>query len=911
MALGSRWLLTSLIVLLSAGAASADPLRWELGDATQRYDLEITETPDPAPTRRPLLMPLMLLAQSQLEDGRRPTRAPSDPGELVWLYSLDLPPDDPGRRGVTVEVDETFSMAGGQIRVQGEVRIQVRGRRAALRSALRLTGQGTACWVTEGALMIERTFDVRNGALEQGQFTLDLVIAEEAGPRPARWSGRITPGEAFDPAARDFHARVQDSIDRGAARLLRQTHERLNSYRGNQTTGGQSMGQVALLCFALLRSGIEPRQLEAELEWLSRQPFIATYSVALYVMLIEALHVERHPIPPQAGSRSVARYERAAIGDRELARMEAAARWLLAARKQGSGWWSYYGEHVEQDERPRPRPRTGDGTRPPLEDPPDAPGPLGHDGLTPATGGDHSNCQFAVLALHSALASGIEIPNEVWDEILTECLGTQSEGGDPVDLSNMIYAHTSPFSFDPRDAPPSEGGTQERGATGTVPEELAEALTRGWGYGSSRRANASEPYGSMTAAGISSLAIAREGLLTMGTLTPERDREARAALLNGLAWYVENFTPARHAGRTDASWYFYYLYSVEKAMDLAGVERLGLHEWWRDGASELLARQEADGGWANPNDTAMALLFLNRATLPAQLDIEAAGRVATGHQDPALWDQVTIPDVGRVRLRQVLRALEGSPPALLRERLELAREGLAALDRWERPRLIPEVASHLDAAHRNLKAWAEETCLELAGTIDPEGLTAFSRDYERLRSMWLTQDTSRIPVARQLVVDRSSTPPLKQAALMALSRVNAKEAAGDVIAALEDREPTTRQAAYDTLVGLVGARCEFDAQASGDVRRRQVEAWRDWWRREGTQVVEQELARRAVSDLAFPSRRAESQTTLRRIGRPAVRYLIDGLRQESTRPFSHELLQELTGQTLPAEVGPWLDWHGR
>ena len=34
-------------------------------------------------------------------------------------------------------------------------------------------------------------------------------------------------------------------------------------------------------------------------------------------------------------------------------------------------------------------------------------------------------------------------------------------------------------------------------------------------------------------------------------------------------------------------WYFYYLYSVEKAMEICGVEKLGTREWWREGAPEI------------------------------------------------------------------------------------------------------------------------------------------------------------------------------------------------------------------------------------------------------------------------------------------------------------------------------------
>ena len=64
---------------------------------------------------------------------------------------------------------------------------------------------------------------------------------------------------------------------------------------------------------------------------------------------------------------------------------------------------------------------------------------------------------------------------------------------------------------------------------------------------------------------------------------------------DGVAWWVQNWTPARDPKNN--GWYYYYLYSVEKAMETAGVERLATVEVDMAGlramASETLAGSES------------------------------------------------------------------------------------------------------------------------------------------------------------------------------------------------------------------------------------------------------------------------------------------------------------------------------
>ena len=63
------------------------------------------------------------------------------------------------------------------------------------------------------------------------------------------------------------------------------------------------------------------------------------------------------------------------------------------------------------------------------------------------------------------------------------------------------------------------------------------------------------------------------------------------------------------------SWYYYYLYGVERVGILSGQRYFGHHDWYREGAAELVRRQQPGGGWDEGNggpvaNTSFALLFL-------------------------------------------------------------------------------------------------------------------------------------------------------------------------------------------------------------------------------------------------------------------------------------------------------------
>ena len=68
-------------------------------------------------------------------------------------------------------------------------------------------------------------------------------------------------------------------------------------------------------------------------------------------------------------------------------------------------------------------------------------------------------------------------------------------------------------------------------------------------------------------------------------------------------------------------WLFYYLYSLERAARLSGVELLQGRDWYFEGSMVLAATQQQDGSWPSElhgdeeiERAAMAVLFLRRGT---------------------------------------------------------------------------------------------------------------------------------------------------------------------------------------------------------------------------------------------------------------------------------------------------------
>ncbi len=213
--------------------------------------------------------------------------------------------------------------------------------------------------------------------------------------------------------------------------------------------------------------------------------------------------------------------------------------------------------------------------------------------------GDPSNTQFALLALGAAVERGVEVPDKTFEFALNYWQERQRPDG-------------------------------------------------GWSYNNAGGTST----GSMTSAGIASLVISRSAL---GSDDNELAGDSIQCCDNGLNttdqvanaihWLAENFTLQTNPGGEHYT-LLYYMYALERVGRLTGRRFIGQHDWYREGAEQLLAIQdEFQGFWVGTGPTednrdvatSFALLFLSkgkRQVVAGKLDYSSQPAAANWNSHP-------------------------------------------------------------------------------------------------------------------------------------------------------------------------------------------------------------------------------------------------------------------------------------
>lgn len=227
---------------------------------------------------------------------------------------------------------------------------------------------------------------------------------------------------------------------------------------------------------------------------------------------------------------------------------------------------------------------------------------------------DLSSTQLALLALFAANRLGIKVKKSVWEDALSFSLAQQEESGPTVEY------------VDPVD-----------------PNKKRTAQARGFAYvlGWDGDAHDGKPTGGMTACGIGNLEMCRFILSDGGRKREQWNKrkdaaKVQTAIFDGIAWHEKNWSPFDNPKKP--LYHIYYLYSLERAMDLLSLRLVGSHRWYNEMGQELLNRQKSDGHWNTRSthypedtlDTCFALLFLKRATKGSI----PFGSVTGGSEDP-------------------------------------------------------------------------------------------------------------------------------------------------------------------------------------------------------------------------------------------------------------------------------------
>ncbi len=213
----------------------------------------------------------------------------------------------------------------------------------------------------------------------------------------------------------------------------------------------------------------------------------------------------------------------------------------------------------------------------------------------PQGSGDASNSQYALLALHEANNAGADIPLDVWK------------------MARDYW------------------------------ENCFDGRSGGFGYTvSGHRVN-----GSMTCAGVSSLIICLENLedqdipVRRGKVLCCQTNSKSRYIDSAMEWMARRFSVRGNPPNGSLIAKFYYLYGMERVGRLSGRRFIGDHDWYREGARELLRKQRANGSWRGAASflesqgtiaTSFALLFLSKGKRPIVM-----GKYKSGVGDD--WDR--------------------------------------------------------------------------------------------------------------------------------------------------------------------------------------------------------------------------------------------------------------------------------
>jgi Domain of unknown function (DUF4159) len=204
---------------------------------------------------------------------------------------------------------------------------------------------------------------------------------------------------------------------------------------------------------------------------------------------------------------------------------------------------------------------------------------------------DNSNSQYALLGLNAANEVGVEVKQKTWN------------------LARTYW-------------------------------EQAQRTSGAWSY----RPDDNSISASMTTAGISSMIItgmrrlqSRE-VLVGDVINNCGQGGVNPGLQRALDWMAANFRVDQNVGH-GRTWKYYYLYGLERAGRLSGQRFFGSHDWYYEGAEELLALQDRlTGNWpgnaAEDNPiltTSFSLLFLAKGRSPVLIN-----RLRHGNGD--YWD---------------------------------------------------------------------------------------------------------------------------------------------------------------------------------------------------------------------------------------------------------------------------------
>ncbi|MBL04787.1 MAG: hypothetical protein VYB34_16845 [Planctomycetota bacterium] len=644
------------------------------------------------------------------------------------------------------------------------------------------------------------------------------------------------PAEDVDP----FQKRINTAIARGRDNLLGQIPGMTA-----KLPGGYPMGRLALPLAAALKGGASTKDpaVVAAFDRLAKLQPAKTYGVACYLFALDALARKQAKEGVQRRSRTfVGRKPHQAKGDVRK-RMAQMVEWLVGARAEGMGYWNYgYCS---------------------------APGAQRH---------DFSNAQFAVLGLQIGIEHGIAVPRKVFEEIAKILISTQTmiEAPEKINISYGLRL---------------EDLLQNRRTTAKAQSTSFTVKPGGWQYTAVKGGSKA----SMTAAGASSLLVARNGL---GRTNLALRQSLDKALVRSYAWINKNFNAFIQAGGGGHG--LYTMYSLEKVGDLGEIEKFGEHNWYVEGATILLDKQQGDGGWAGGYvNTSFAVFFLTRAT---RLKPYSAPKILTNSPAGGGSADRDLVFIGRlngfISAKEVLKILGDSRNANM---VSVGEEVVRNYNQNFVGELAPVLLSLWTGSSDKVSRFARASLQQITGlsSSNRNDYADWYASFEKVDA--LSTGPGVNATALSSLLKNTTSPTLKGKILDLAHRNKLYQMAGDLVGELAISKSHDYRLKVNGLLNLWSGRSITPPAArDADGWKKVVDAWRTWAVTESSSLV----AGRRLDSLLSSLEKASAATApgiikqIVSLGDSAIPHLRRAVEKSEYSFHLIEALEQLTGEEI-------------
>ncbi|MFP6738344.1 MAG: hypothetical protein VCD34_06345 [Planctomycetota bacterium] len=652
--------------------------------------------------------------------------------------------------------------------------------------------------------------------------------------------GTLPPAYSADDDAAPFQKRINAAIARGKDNLLGQLPGMTA-----KPPGGYPMGRLALPLAAALKGGASAKDpvIVAAFNRLAKMQPSKTYGVSCYLFALDALARRQAKEGVQRRGRTyVGRKPHQAKGDVRK-RMSQMVEWLVGARAEGMGYWNYgYSS---------------------------APGAQRH---------DFSNAQFAVLGLQIGIEHSIPVPRKVFEEIAKIFVSTQTliEAPEKIKISYGLRL---------------EDLLSNRKTTAKAQSTTFTVKPGGWNYTAVKGGSKA----SMTAAGASSLLVARNGL---GRANFALRQAVDKALVRSYAWINKNFASFIQAGGGGHG--LYTMYSLEKVGDLGEIEKFGDHNWYVEGATILLDKQQGDGGWAGGYvNTSFAVFFLTRAT---RLKPYSAPKILTNSPGVGGSADRDLVFVGRlngfISAKEVLRILGDSRNASL---VSVGEEVVRNYNQNFVGELAPILLNLWTGTSDKITRFAKASLQQITGmsSSNRDDYTAWYGSFEKIHALETGSGANAATLSTLLKT--TSSPTLKAKILDVAHRNKLYQMADDLVDELSLTKSHDYRLKVNGLLNLWSGRSVSPPSPKDSAGWEKVAAiWTTWAASESTQLVAGRKLDGLLGNLekATPAQVPGIIRQIVALGDSAVPHLRRAIEKDEYSFHLIDALEQLTGEEI-------------